>query len=136
MILKIKRRIAVRVAAVGVFLAAAAATAVVAQPASANIADCNSGGYLCMWVDTNYDGSSYLLNSDTPNLGWFNDKLSSFLNQSDVTWLAFEHADYGGACLYQIQPHESLHNVGDFGNDRVSSIRAKTDSDWNMFCQG
>jgi hypothetical protein len=138
MISRMKRRLAVRVVAMVAAMAAALTAAAIARPALANIADCAGWNGLCMWVDSDYGGDIYRLNSDTANLGWFNDKLTSYLsqNQSNTTWLVFADANYGGDCLFKIGPGESQHNVPRWGNDQASSVRAMTDADGNLFCQG
>lgn len=129
------RKIALRGAAVAT--AVLSVTALTAGSASAAPEQCEPG-YFCMWENNAYTGRIYALrNADSPNFGdFFNDKMTSYWNRSNHTYVVFEHVNYGGTCLHTIRPGESTSAVPTWANDLASSARRWRAEDAFEFCQG
>lgn len=113
-------------------------TALSAGSASADYTQCEPG-WFCMWEHMNYKGRFFALRNgeESPNFGKeFNDKMTSYWNRSNHTYLVFRDANYG-ACIFTIRPGASEGAVQEWRNDEATSARKQVESDiYNLFCQG
>lgn len=107
----------------------------VAVPANAAIGDCASG-YLCAWVDTNYNGARLQLSSSNNNWGiWgqstclkrltWSDCASSLYNRTSATcFRLYDAADRTGG-YHRISPGDTIANLGTWSyNDVITSNSA------------
>jgi hypothetical protein len=94
-------------------------------------------GEVTVYEDENFQGASQTLRRDVPNLGGWNDRITSFevgggragtfrppVQRPEMrnTVCFYEDEDYRGES-FCMNPGESRRNVGDQFNDRISSIR-------------
>ena len=100
------------------------AAVLTAGSASADYNQCEPG-WFCRWENNAYTGRIYALrNADSPNFGKdFNDKMTSYWNRSNHTYLVFEHTKYEGTCLATVYPGDSKSAVAPWANDEATSAR-------------
>jgi hypothetical protein len=117
------------VLAVGVAISIGVGVTMLANPSSAQAADCPNN-VLCLYQNTSWGGNVMLLTGGTSNIGSaFNDRTSSFRNPTDLKWCLFQDIDYGGRRLLTIMPRTASATVGSDANDRTSSVTY-----WSQWC--
>lgn len=98
----------------------AGSTLVAATPASASVFDCPSG-YVCSWVNGNYDGSRYQTTGSVSSYSaTWNDKASSIANRKagSATW--YFEAGYWGLS-WTLSAGDAAQLGGGVYNDKFSS---------------
>ncbi|MEU6497902.1 peptidase inhibitor family I36 protein [Streptomyces sp. NPDC046984] len=104
---------------------AAVATTAVLGAFSATASAAPSCAQICVYENTNFGGNSLALNNlSGVSWGaqyWWNDKVSSIVNNTDNAVCFFSDIWWKGQ-TFQIHGHESWSSIG-YMNDKISSIQ-------------
>ncbi|MEO3977782.1 peptidase inhibitor family I36 protein [Streptomyces sp. CAU 1734] len=114
-----------RKALLGAVVALAASAGVLVNAAPAEAAGCmENGRSLCLRKHDNYGGYSlpFSMPNVNPNLGQYQDQVSSIVNDSHYSICFHEHPGYGGL-EFRIGPWEWWPTLPGWINDKISSFR-------------
>jgi hypothetical protein len=96
----------------------------------------SAGGYLWVFNDADFGGSSNYFYDKFPDLshinytyggGPMNDTITSIDNDTDTPWCFYGDANYKHY-LFAVEAHTKVANVGNWDNDQISSFMGVTDS--------
>ncbi|WP_128382442.1 peptidase inhibitor family I36 protein [Streptomyces cavernae] len=122
--MKFGRHMARATAAGAALLATLTASAITAPTASAAPWDRCPENKFCIFQDMGYEGEIAYSSHNQPNLGWFNDRTSSYWNKTDHPIAIYMHANYGGILCYDIPAGGSDGHLDNPYNDNWSSFKA------------
>jgi hypothetical protein len=115
-----KRKIVVTLTAVCLMAALLAA-----RPQAASSAPVCDPGLLCLYEDRDGGGRPYYIRvgEEHRNLGWFNDKMSSWQNNTDFAYCWYFDANFGHPTRVMLPhgPTRIINLTGD-ENDKASSV--------------
>jgi Beta/Gamma crystallin len=82
-----------------------------------------SDPYVQLFQDADYNGASFVVSSNYPNLGTigWNDKVTSFKGLNGYYGTFYQNASYRGS-WYAFGPNQWTNNVGTAWNDQFSSV--------------